>query len=83
LEAQPGVCDLRMPQIAERSCEHWSDSDSVVLSQSNRWPAGPPWRVALCLAQQKPISILRLKFQILNLKFEMLNRIVIPGRGTN
>jgi hypothetical protein len=26
---------------------------SPILFGPNRWPAGPPWRVALCLAQQK------------------------------
>lgn len=25
-------------------------------SESERWPAGPPWGVALCLAQQKAKS---------------------------
>jgi len=37
-----------------RGCELFaSDARSTILFGPNRWPAGPPWRVALCLAQQK------------------------------
>jgi len=52
----------------------------------NRWPAGPPWRVALCLAQQKSKTVLRflqLALFFVSTSFQKLEIFVIPSEARN
>jgi len=52
----------------------------------DRWPAGPPWRVALCLAQQKAKAELRLLRVTYFFGFTVsrkMNRLTIPIEARN
>jgi hypothetical protein len=52
----------------------------------NRWPAGPPWRVALCLAQQKSnpkLRLLQIAYFFVSTSCQKLEIFVIPSEARN